>query len=67
MQDSFKRENLDFYGAVIFGFIGIVFALWWNHSHPQLTIRYDCSIAEINPDYPVQVKEECRKLNAKKY
>jgi hypothetical protein len=23
---------------------------------------YDCSIAEISPDYPVEVKEGCRKL-----
>ena len=25
-------------------------------------IKYDCSIAEISPDYPVQVKEDCRAL-----
>ena len=24
-------------------------------------IRYDCSIAEISPDIPVAVREECRK------
>ena len=24
-------------------------------------IVYNCSIAEISPDYPVQVKEQCRK------
>jgi hypothetical protein len=29
-------------------------------------IRYDCSIAEISPDYPVEVKEQCRKLRAGK-
>jgi len=23
---------------------------------------YNCSIAEISPDYPLKVKEECRKL-----
>lgn len=27
---------------------------------------YDCSLAEISPDYPVQVKEECRKLRSDK-
>ena len=26
-------------------------------------IVYNCSIAEISPDYPVQIKEQCRKLN----
>jgi hypothetical protein len=25
------------------------------------TIKYDCSIAEISPDFPIQVKEACRK------
>jgi hypothetical protein len=24
-------------------------------------VKYDCSIAEISPDYPKSVKEECRK------
>ena len=23
---------------------------------------YDCSIAEFHPDYPVAVREECRKI-----
>jgi hypothetical protein len=29
-------------------------------------VRYDCSIAEISPDYPIEVKEKCRKLRAEK-
>lgn len=29
-------------------------------------VRYDCSIAEISPDYPLEVKEKCRKLRAEK-
>jgi hypothetical protein len=28
---------------------------------------YDCSIAEFHPDYPLQVKEECRKLRSAKF
>ena len=26
---------------------------------------YDCSIAEFHPDFPKEVKEECRKLRIK--
>lgn len=26
---------------------------------------YDCSLAEISPDYPIEVKNECRKIRAK--
>jgi hypothetical protein len=29
-------------------------------------IRYDCSVSEISPDYPIEVKEQCRKLRAEK-
>jgi hypothetical protein len=25
-------------------------------------VKYDCRIAEISPDVPVNVKEECRRL-----
>ena len=27
-------------------------------------IMYDCRLAEISVDYPAQVKDECRRLNA---
>ncbi len=27
---------------------------------------YTCALAEISPDYPLDVKEECRKLNSVK-
>ena len=30
-------------------------------------IQYDCSIVEISPDYPVQVKEDCRALMRHNY
>jgi hypothetical protein len=28
---------------------------------------YDCSLAEINPDYPIEVKNECRRLRKEYY
>jgi hypothetical protein len=34
----------------------------WGHQ----VIKYDCSIAEISPDYPIEVKEQCRKLRSRK-
>jgi len=65
MQDINIRQDLDFYGVVLFGVIAILFAIWWNYTNPHLVVRYDCSIAEISPDYPVAVKEGCRKLRAR--
>jgi hypothetical protein len=58
------KENFDFYSVVIIGIAGVIFAIYWNYTHPHLVVRYDCSISEISPDYPVQVKEACRKLRA---
>jgi hypothetical protein len=39
---------------------GTVIALIPRHS----VVVYDCRLAEISPDYPVGVKNECRKLNS---
>jgi hypothetical protein len=64
MQDSTFRQSLDFFITIAIGVIALVFTIYWNSTHPHMTVRYDCSIAEIHPDYPVGVKEGCRKLRA---
>jgi hypothetical protein len=64
MQDTSIRQNLDFYLTLLLGICGLVFAIYWNYTHPHVVVRYDCSMAEISPDYPVAVKEGCRKLRA---
>lgn len=66
MQDINKRQNLDFYSVLVLGVIGFIFAIYWNYTHPHLVVKYDCSIAEISPDYPIAVREGCRKLRAEK-
>jgi hypothetical protein len=45
----------------------LAFVLWfsWPDYNQHMTVRYDCSIAEISPDYPVAVKEACRKRISK--
>ena len=64
MQNSTFRQNLDFYSVLILGILLVVFAIYCNYTHPHMVVKYDCSIAEISPDYPVAVKEGCRKLRA---
>jgi len=64
MQDSTFRQNLDFFTVMILGIAGVVFAIYWNYTHPHVVVKYDCSISEISPDYPIPVKEACRKLRA---
>jgi hypothetical protein len=57
-----KRENLDFIVVLTMGLIVFAVGIWFNLSNPHLTVKYDCSLAEISPDYPLAVKEQCRKL-----
>ncbi len=42
----------------------IIFAVmvFWFADSPQGRV-YDCTLAEWHPDYPKEVKEECRQLN----
>lgn len=28
-------------------------------------VRYNCELAEISPDFPVEVRKQCRELKAK--
>jgi len=28
-----------------------------------MTVRYDCGVAEISPDYPQEVKQRCRRMD----
>ena len=43
--------------------IASIIWLWLLDSVPVPSeVVYDCSMAEFHPDFPPQVKEECRKL-----
>jgi hypothetical protein len=58
MQDSFKREIVVALSVVVVATI-LIFVI------PQPTGKvYNCSLSEISPDYPLEVKEECRRLRA---
>jgi hypothetical protein len=38
-----------------------------NANWKDKTVVYDCSIAEISPDYPQEVKNECRRLRIEEF
>lgn len=45
----------------------IVVAVWcfcWSmlYMSNNVIVAYDCRLAEISPDYPTAVKEQCRRL-----
>lgn len=46
-------------------FLAMVGIIVFNSDMPNRQY-YDCSIAEFHPDYPPQVKEECRRLRSAK-
>jgi hypothetical protein len=54
--------RLTFMLAVSLTFLGIVVYVMPKHG----TVVYDCRLAEISPDFPTEVKEQCRKLNSQK-
>ena len=51
---------------IVFALIAVITALamaWflWLIS-PEQGRYYDCSLAEFHPDYPKEVREECRRI-----
>ena len=44
--------------------IVIVLHTVFTYEYSRVKI-YDCTISEISADYPIEVKEECRKLKRK--
>lgn len=48
---------------ILFGAFWILANADWNNR----TVVYDCSLAEISPDYPVEVKNECRRLRMEEF
>jgi hypothetical protein len=63
MPDSIKRFAL-IVVMILLILVVIPFLLWIAPTNG--TRVYDCGMAEWHPDIPAEVKEECRKLRAKK-
>ena len=45
--------------------IGSVYEMW-KIRNDQVSVFYDCRLAEISPDVPPLVKQECRKRMEKR-
>jgi hypothetical protein len=50
--------------AVVFLVAIVILA---NADWDNRTVVYDCSLAEISPDYPQEVKNECRRLRIEEF
>ena len=53
--------------ALLFVLLALILLVQVYYDRPaDRVVRYDCTIAEIHPDYPVEVKEACRKMRAER-
>lgn len=50
----------------ILGFILLISFLYVSTIHMN-RVSYDCRLAEISPDYPPAIKNECREMMSKQY
>jgi hypothetical protein len=64
MPNTFIRQNYDVIIVLLLALGACIYTAWYVTVHPHVTVKYDCSISEISPDYPIAVKEGCRKLRA---
>jgi hypothetical protein len=50
--------------ALVICTIILVVYIVYNYGHQSHGIMYDCRLAEISPDFPPEVRNECRKLRS---
>ena len=63
---SALKEHLLMWPALIVLGALLILLLYGIHGVLPKEAVYDCRIAEISPDIPVDVKEQCRKLRSNK-
>jgi hypothetical protein len=63
MPNTPKRETVEIVVIVITFLIAIPLVFVSLPKKGDI-IRYDCSLAEISPDFPLEVREQCRKLRS---
>ena len=63
---SQNKRNLT--SNVLLGIIAVAWfagGLYWVTNQPKgNVVVYDCGLSEISPDFPLEVREACRKLRA---
>jgi hypothetical protein len=58
--------NKDIIIAVILCVLAVSIMVFTEFGKHQVRV-YDCSMAEISPDFPIEVRNECRKLRLEEY
>jgi len=63
MQNFTKRKTVGI-AVVTIAFVIAIPIIFLSLPKKGDVIVYNCSISEISPDFPLEVKEQCRKLRA---
>lgn len=64
MSNTTERKIVDIIAVLIVVLsLPVVWLIAPRHQTGDVIV-YNCNISEISPDYPLAVKEECRKLRA---
>jgi hypothetical protein len=61
MQNLTSKEILWIAAVVISWFVAVIVV---SKINKHGVVKYDCRIAEISPDFPPDVRNECRKKNS---
>jgi hypothetical protein len=56
-------DVLSFVSLAICAIILVVYIVY-HYGHQSHGIMYDCRLAEISPDFPPEVRNECRRLRS---
>ena len=67
MQITYKRQYRMKDKIIILLILLVALFVLSNAEWSNRTVVYDCSLAEISPDYPQEVKNECRRLRIEEF
>jgi len=58
-------KNFGWFTTLFCFIVTVLILAFWPSEVTHVTVKYDCGLAEISPDYPIAVKEACRKRSNK--
>ena len=66
LKPSTRPSLSDVLGLITLSIFTIVLVVYivYHYGHQSHGIMYDCRLAEISPDFPPEVRNECRKLRS---
>lgn len=68
MSNNDKSSDLKQRVGIVLLILFVIFVMAWTDFGSQNRVKvYNCDLSEISPDFPIEVKEECRKLRLEEW